>query len=345
MIRDILINQKREYNAVVSHPLQSYEWGEFREKSGIRIIRKGIFKNDTLVDGFQITIHPIPHTKWNIGYFPKGTLPTPETIEELKKIGKENNCIFIQIEPNIKKGKEHEGMDALLSNSPVKIVKSAHPLFTPHTFVLDLTKTEEELLKSMHPKTRYNIKVAQKHEVVVTEEESNEAFQKYLSLMWETTKRNGFYAHTAAYHTTLWETLKGNKDANDLQAHLFLAHYQKEVVVAWMLFVFHDTLYYPYGSSSTKYREVMASNLVMWEAIKYGKTNDLTLFDMWGALGENPDPKDPWFGFHRFKQGYGATLTEFVGSFDVVINPLLYEGYKIADKLRWFILKAKKLSS
>lgn len=344
MTKDILENQKGEYNAVVSHPLQSFEWGEFRKKSGIRVIRKGVVKNDTLVDGFQVTIHPIPHTKWSIGYFPKGPIPTAEIMDELKKIGKENNCIFIQIEPNIKKETGQTGMNTLLSNSPIKIVKSAHPLFTPHTFVLDLTKSEEELLKSMHPKTRYNIKVAQKHDVVVTEEQSNEAFKNYLSLMWETTKRQGFYAHTETYHATLWETLKENKDENGLHTHLFLAHYKKEVVVAWMLFVFHDTLYYPYGSSSTKYREVMASNLVMWEAIKYGKKLGLTSFDMWGALGENPDPKDPWFGFHRFKQGYGATLTEFVGSFDVVINPLLYEVYKIADKIRWLVLKFKKLS-
>ncbi|MDP3941598.1 MAG: peptidoglycan bridge formation glycyltransferase FemA/FemB family protein [bacterium] len=63
---------------------------------------------------------------------------------------------------------------------------------------------------------------------------------------------------------------------------------------------------------------------------------------MWGALGPDPDPKDPWYGFHRFKQGFGPELAEFVGSYDLVINPLLYQVYKIADKARWFLLKMKK---
>jgi lipid II:glycine glycyltransferase (peptidoglycan interpeptide bridge formation enzyme) len=108
------------------------------------------------------------------------------------------------------------------------------------------------------------------------------------------------------------------------------------------LFVYKDTLYYPYGASSSEHRETMASNLMMWEAIKFGKNLGLKKFDMWGALSPNPDPKDPWYGFHRFKQGYGPELVEFIGSYDLIINPMLYQLYKIADKIRWLILKTIK---
>jgi lipid II:glycine glycyltransferase (peptidoglycan interpeptide bridge formation enzyme) len=85
----------------------------------------------------------------------------------------------------------------------------------------------------------------------------------------------------------------------------------------------------------------MASNLMMWEVIKFGKQLGLKEFDMWGALGPNPDTKDPWFGFHHFKEGYGGKLTEFVGSFDLVINQKMYLVYKILDKIRWTILRLK----
>jgi lipid II:glycine glycyltransferase (peptidoglycan interpeptide bridge formation enzyme) len=60
----------------------------------------------------------------------------------------------------------------------------------------------------------------------------------------------------------------------------------------------------------------------------------LHYFDMWGALSDPPDTKDPWYGFHKFKEGYGATHTEFSGSYDLVIRPTLYEVYKIADRAR-----------
>lgn len=333
-------------NATLSiHPLQSFEWGEFRKKTGVRVIRE---KN------FQLTIHRIPHTPWTVGYMPKGPLPTSAMIKRLKEIGKKEKCIFIQLEPNVEKNLEPENWELGIGNW--KLQPAAHPLFTKYTFILDLTKNEQELLAGMHPKTRYNTKIAQKHGVQIIEDNSNKAFEIYLKLTRETTKRQKFYAHTENYHRLMWETLKinssglinNNFDKNKLTARLFLARYQPSTInhpltlVAWILFVYKDTLYYPYGASSNINREVMASNLMMWEAIKYGKKLGLKKFDMWGALDLNPNKNDPWYGFHRFKEGYGSTLTEFAGSFDLVINPLFYEIYKVLDKIRWAILRIKK---
>jgi len=313
-----------------SHPLQSTEWGEFRKKTGIKVIKT----ND-----FQMTIHRIPHTPWTIGYVPKGPLPTIEMISELKAIGEQEKCIFIQLEPNTVADEDQRSKIKALGLSP-----AAHPLFTKYTFVLDLTKSEEELLKNMHPKTRYNIKVAVKHGVKIVQDHSEKAFEKYIRLTEETTSRQGFYAHTEKYHALMWETLKSQKiDADKLTAHLFLAKYNEEILASWILFIYKDTLYYPYGASSALHRETMASNLMMWEAIKFGKKLGLKKFDMWGALNnENPDKNDPWYGFHRFKEGYGPKHVEFLGSFDLIINPSLYIGYKLLDKIRWMILKIKK---
>ena len=304
---------------MISHPLQSIEWEDFRKKSGIKVLR---------ADGLLLTIHKIPQTPFNIGYLPKGPMPDKKLINELKKTGKEQNCIFIQLEPE---AVSNENLKLKIKNLGVR--PAAHPLFTKYTFILALTKSEDELLKNMQPKTRYNIKVAQKHGVEVLEDNSDKAFEEYLKLTFETTKRQGFFAHSEQYHRLMWETLKGKI------AHLFLAKYKGKVLVAWIVFVYNDTLYYPYGASSSESRETMASNLMMWEVIRWGKKMGLKKFDMWGSLGLKPDEHDPWFGFHRFKQGYGPKLVEFVGSYDLVINPFLYELYKIADKIRWLLIR------
>jgi lipid II:glycine glycyltransferase (peptidoglycan interpeptide bridge formation enzyme) len=359
----ILENQRQIYNTIVNHPLQSFEWGEFRKKTGLKVIRQGFFEGNKLVDGFQLTLHRIPHTSFNIGYLPKGNLPTRKTIEELRKIGKEENCIFIQLEPNVplishsreKQDDKTESNLVLAEMTNLGLRPSAHPLFTKYTFVLDLTKSEEELLKNMHPKTRYNIKVAQKHGVVVREDNSESAHAEYLKLIKETTLRQRFYSHSTAYHRILWQTLKANSqratsdknlalntiNTNRLSAHLLTATYKHKILVAWLLFVFKDTLYYPYGASSNEHKEVMASNLMMWEAIRFGKKLGLKKFDMWGAIGPNPNPANPWYGFHRFKAGFGGELVEFIGSYDLIINPIIYQVYKIADKLRWMLLRLK----
>lgn len=342
MWRDSTEKDKKEFNILATHPLQSFEWGEFRTKTGIRVVRRVLEINGEVVAGFQLTIHTIPHTSWAIGYLPKGTLPTKEVIAELKKVGKKYNCIFIQLEPNVVASASSKQIMHHLGLTP-----SAHPLFTKYTFQLDLTQSPEDLLKHMSQKTRYNIRVAIKHDVKVREEYSEDAFAAYQKLTEETTNRQGFFAHTKKYHELMWETLKtashtSQNDKTKLEAHLFVAYLDKQPLTTWIVFTFHDMLYYPYGASSSEHREAMSSNLIMWDVIMYGKKMGLKLFDMWGSMGENPDTKDPWYGFHKFKQGYGPTLVEFVGSYDLVINPLLYQGYKIADKLRWLVLRLRK---
>lgn len=317
------------------HPLQSPEWGQFRIKTGIEVI--------DVAPGFQMTIHQLPKLPWNIGYLPKCSAPTEEILTKLTEIGKEKKCIFIKLEPNVLNSDESKHQ---ILNTKYQIRESKHPLFTKYTFHLDLTQNEDELLKNMKPKTRYNIRVAEKNNVVVKEETSDEAFNHYLKLSRETWNRQKFFGHTEKYHRLMWETLHP-----DGIAHLLIAYYNPKTndqrpttkdqipLTAWVVFLYKGVLYYPYGASSIEHKEVMASNLMMWETIKWGKKKGVKLFDMWGSLGPEPDTKDPWYGFHRFKEGYGANLVEFIGSYDLVINPILYYIYTALHPVRQTLLK------
>ncbi len=86
----------------------------------------------------------------------------------------------------------------------------------------------------------------------------------------------------------------------------------------------------------------MHSTLMMWEAIRYGKKRGLKIFDLWGAAAPGVKPSDPWLGFTTFKQRFGPKLIEFTGSYDLVINPVLYRTFQVANYIRWFILKIRK---
>lgn len=331
--REVVDSEKEKYNSIVSHPCQSWEWGEFRKKTGAEVFRIGVFEKGELVSGYQLTVHQTPYTRYSVGYLPRGPMVNEEMVETLKKIGRENDCIFFRIEPNIERESGRAGELENLGLQP-----SPRPFFYQDTFLIDLTKSEEGLLKAMKQKTRYNIRLAQRHGVKVTEDNSDETFGIYLQLLKEATKRQKFYAHTPHYHRKMWAVLKPAGIT-----HLLKAEYQGEVLTVWILFKFHDVLYYPYGASSSLHRNVMANNLMMWEAIRLGKKLGCKIFDLWGCLGPDPNPKDPWYGFHRFKEGYGGKLIELVGSFDLILNPTLYKLYNFADTLRWKFLRLRRL--
>jgi len=273
-----------------------------------------------------ITVHKIPFTKYKIGIFEKGPALTRVQLLELRKLAKENNLIFIKLEPSFAKTTEGQAqLIKLLRNSGCV---RGRRLFTPTTFWVDLNLSEEELLKGFSSKTRYNIRLAQRQGVKVVEDNSDKAFEKYLKLTFETAKRQGFYAHTEKYHRLMWQYLKPAGIA-----HLLTATYRGEVITAWILFVWKDFLYYPYGASTDKYKNVMANNLMMWEAIRLGRSLGLKTFDLWG--------REEGKGFTRFKEGYNPKVIEFIGSWDLVINKPLYYLYRIAEGLRWKFLRLK----
>lgn len=332
-------SEKEQFNKMAVHPLQCWEWGEFRRNSGNGVIRFVNAHKKTIIDSYQLLLHGLPVSKYKIGTLIKCPKPTKELFPFLKKIAKENNLIFIKIEPSVafsdtgvKNTLNNKERIKLSETMQVHGCKKGKTLFTPTSFWIDLTKSESELLTSFSPKTRYNIRLAEKRGVIITEDNSDNAFEKYIKLTFETAKRQGFYAHTEKYHKLMWRYLnKSGLNYKKPIAHLLTATYQKEIITTWILFVWKDFLYYPYGASSDKYKNVMANNLMMWNAIKFGKSKGLKTFDLWG--------REEGKGFTKFKEGYNPQVVEFLGSWDLIINKPLYYMYRAVEYSRWKILK------
>ena len=334
MVREIKKEEIKKMNRVARHPLQSYEWGEFRSSERVGVVRLGEYKKGELTEVYQISLHEVPGLPWKIGYCPKTGVPSKEVMKKVKVLAKKERVVMIKFEPGLRKGEEKEKFRRWRKEN--RLVKG-EPLFTKHTFWLNLEKSEEELLAGMKSKTRYNIRLAKRKGVEIVEDSSDKGFETYWKLMKETTDRQEFYAHGKDYHQKMWQIMSKSG-----QAHLFKAVFEKEVLTTWVVFKLNETLYYPYGASSRKRREMMASNLMMWEMILFGKREGCKKFDMWGSLGPKASQKDPWYGFHKFKEGYGGDLIEFVGSWDLVISPLFYLLYRGGNKLRWVFLRLKK---
>ncbi|HNQ30987.1 MAG TPA: peptidoglycan bridge formation glycyltransferase FemA/FemB family protein [Candidatus Woesebacteria bacterium] len=324
----------REWNALATHPMQSWEWGEVRKHEGkriVRLIQKDEQGNDAQV--YLLTIHPIPFSPYAIGYVPKSFAPTLDLVNYLKPWAKKYGVIFIKFEPNILK-------DEWKSIHVPRLIMSPHPLFTMWNQTLDIARTEQELMATMHPKTRYNIRLAQRKHVTTEVLNNEEGYQIFERLYFDTCMRQRYKGHIPAYHRNVWVILNERQQSEyvsgqtGLQNHIIVARYNAEPLAAYQLWQFKDTMYYVYGGSSDTHKNVMAPNLLMWEALLLAKQLGCTRFDMWGSLPPNHNSSDPWAGFTKFKQGYGTQFVQYAGSFDLVINLLLYKLYTTAHHIR-----------
>jgi len=304
------------------HVLQSEIWEKFKNDYGTSAMRVG---------EILYTKHKIPFSNYYYGYCPRVN-PFEIDFEKLKTSMKENSCVAVHFDvPNItKEDSEVEKAENILKE---KCIKSQRDEFAKGNFFMDLEKDEEEILADMHKKHRYNIRLAQRKGVTVRESTSDEDFETFYNLYYETSQRQKFFGRSRTYLEKVWKNFRDNN-----ASFLLIAEYQGKPLSAWMLLVFEGVLYYPYGGSTERDKDVQSSCLLGWESIKFGKKMGCELFDMWGATEDMSKKSDPYYGFSVFKEKFGARHVSYIDSYDFVINEPVYRAFIVANNIRWKLL-------
>lgn len=293
-----------------NHIVQSDEWGQFKRQTGTPVVKVG---------EIQFTKHKIPFTPFYVGYAPKvNFIEQKFSWVELKRIAKSEGCAFIRFDvPNVLLDESPDSyVQRLIKDLSSKCKKSPRRTFTKWNVILDISAPEEVLKSNMSQKTRYNSRLAAKKGVEVKVENTEKGLKIFQDLHEETAKRQGFFPHPREYYAKAFKLLFEKNMAN-----ILVSYYEGEPVASWMIFNYDGTLYYPFGGSSNDNRNLMASNLMAWEAIKLGKKLNCKIFDMWGATA---DKNHSYWGFTKFKLGYGGELVEYIDSFDFVVNYPIY---------------------
>jgi lipid II:glycine glycyltransferase (peptidoglycan interpeptide bridge formation enzyme) len=189
--------------------------------------------------------------------------------------------------------------------------------------LIDLTPPEEQLLAAMKPKTRYNVRLAEKKGVTIRSGDVADLDLLY-TLYVETAQRDGFIIRPIDYYRDAWGSFIQSGLAQPL-----LAEVDGEVVASLILFHFADRAWYMYGMSRNVQREKMPNYLLQWAAMRWAKDCGCTTYDLWGAPDELTEADSMW-GVYKFKDGLGAAFTPHVGAHDFVISPLGYWLYSVA---------------
>src|SRR6185436_12574210 len=181
----------------------------------------------------------------------------------------------------------------------------------------------------MHPKTRYNIKVAQKHAVTVISEPIVTPgyglhLQESLNLLINTAGRQGFKSHQASYYKQLIDFF-AMKPGSDCQIAIYKALYQQKLLATAVMIDFGSTRTYLFGGTTQDQKNVMAPYALHWQAMRDAQHKSLTTYDFWGietASGQTP-------GFVRFKLGWGGAMINYPAPVDIIQHPAWYTIYNV----------------
>jgi peptidoglycan pentaglycine glycine transferase (the first glycine) len=304
--------------------LQSWQWGEFQRSSGKVPVRYGVFdKSNNLIAAVQLLQTKVPRLPGTYLYAPYGPLVSSEIAEVGELISSLITKVktdfaqawFIRIEPK--------------DDLPIDGKPSVH-IQPGSTLLTDLSLSEEDLMGVMHQKTRYNIKVAAKHGVTVN---SNLAVSKEaIELLTETSRRQGYKSHPAAYYEQLLGYFAANQN-KDCNAVLYKAVHEGKCVAAAIMIDHGSTRTYLFGGSDNEQRNLMAPYALHWQAIADAKKLGMKTYDWWGA--ETATGATP--GFVQFKMRWGGTKKFYAGTRDIVLNSKWYLAYNALRKVNRLI--------
>ncbi len=313
--------------------LQSWQWGEFQERLGYKVIRLGVEVDGQLAAATTLIKKNLFFGR-NYFYSPRGPVIKFKVqsekfkvlnflFKEIRKVAKKERVVFWRLEPNF----TIQDFSQKMGQIQFKIQKTI-AVQPPKTLILDLDKSEDELLAAMHQKTRYNIRLAKRKGVVVRESRKDE-FEKFWLLLKQTEARDGFRLHPKKYYQEmLAATEQPIKEKNKLYLKLFLAEYQKEIIAGGIFTFFSQTVTYLHGASANQYRNVMAPHLLQWHLISLAKELGYRHYDFFGIN------EVKWPGVTRFKKGFGGRVVEYPGTFDLIFQPAWYNFYKTGRRIR-----------
>lgn len=308
------------------HLLQTDSWGTFKSLYGWEPVRLHSEHNSVLVLFRKLPLG------FSIAYIPKCSIASDwesllsKIIEESKRC----KAVFLQIEPDIDEPYDELSMDSLFAG----FVKDEDTIQPRGTILLDISGEEDDILATMKQKTRYNIRLAERKGVKVTQSEDLVDFYKQMQV---TAGRDGFALHSFDYYKNAWEIF-----APKGECVLLRASFEDETLAYLMLFMHGKRAWYFYGASNDKQRNLMPTYLLQWEAIRTAKAHGATLYDLWGIPDANEEElesnfmerSDGLWGVYRFKRGFGGVVTRSAPAYIKVFNPLLYKAYLWLKKRR-----------
>lgn len=315
MIELRVCSDKNEWDDYVlaskGHPLQLWGWGQVKSSHGWSAERLLAYDDDEIVGGAQVLIRKLPSPLGSFAYIPRGPLGGEATSEVLDAIAARikslHRAITLSVEPDME-----------VFEAPGGWVRSTNKILSPETILLDIAKSESDLLSDMAKKTRQYIRKSAS-DVTIRQARSRDDIDTCLDLYRQTATRAGFNIHSDQYYIDIFSQMKDHSP-------IFIAESKGQAVAFLWLAISADTAYELYGGVSEDGQSLRANYALKWHAIKKTREWGLSRYDFGGMVAG---------GVATFKQGWAKSETVLAGTYDKPLSPfyvLWSKGLPFAKK-------------
>jgi lipid II:glycine glycyltransferase (peptidoglycan interpeptide bridge formation enzyme) len=267
-------------------------------------------------------------------YAPKG--PGVTSAEQLRPLMVERdifaNAFCIQVEPEAPDSPDNR---AALAGMGFR--KAADVQVSRATIIVDIAPDEAAILSSFKPKTRYNVRLAQRRGVTVEPVPCSERNVAVMyGLMTQAFQRARLPLRPLTYFAGYWRLFEASG-----QGQLFLARRDGEALAGAYVVFLGEKAWYKDGGSVGDRSELMAPHLLQWEAMRWLRARGVRSYDLVAVPRSDEEAThSSLHGLLQFKAGFSGDVRQFVGTWDLVLNERRYRlwrriGEPVVRRVRW----------
>ena len=314
-----------------NHPeanfLQQSVWGKVYELDGEEVFYRGVEKDGKLLMSALIILKPAKRGRYL--EIPGGPLidwkKDKKTLqfflERIKEFAKEKSCVFVRMRPNF-----YETPEYLELAKSLGLVRSPMHLHAEHTVMLDLTKTEDELMADMRRQTRYEVRRADKLGIEVKYENTKKAFDDFYDIQLKTAERQGFIPSSRKF-------IQAQREAFGERARIYTASLDgKELAKGLILLTSPEAIYHE-AASTDEGRKLPGAYALQWRVIRDAKELGLKRYNLFG-IAPPDSPHHRYAGVTTFKCGFGGERVTFMPAHDLPVKKLHYKAVHVLEELR-----------
>ncbi len=308
--------------------LQSWDFYEFHASRGKKVVRRLFYRNNQIVAAYAGVVETAKRGTYMaiaggplMDYTDKPLVN--QVFKDIKEQGKSHNCVFVRVRPQLE-----------LSDNALKIMqenglkKAPMYLSVEYAGILDLKKSEDEILKNASQGFRRKLRKAEKADIKVETTEDPEIIKTFYALEVKHAARQGFVAFSEDFLTKQFLAF-----AKHHEVLMYTAKKDGEILAQNFMIFYGPEASYHYGVSSDLGTKYSAAPLLHLEAMREARARGITRYNLWGIVGKD-EKSHRFYGVSEFKRSFGVTELKYTPAHDLILKPTLYQIDKLVETIR-----------
>ncbi len=311
-----------------SNFLQSWDFYEFHLARGKKIVRRIVMKNDEIIGAYAGVVETAKRGRYMaIAGGPILNWDNQELVnavfDDIYKQGKKEACVFIRIRPQLP-----------LSDSSLELMKKLGlkpaPMYlsVEYAGILDLKKTEEEILAGASQGFRRKLRKAAKNDIEVTADTTDESINEFCKLEKKHAERQKYVAFSGNFLKKQFEAFRAGKEIL-----IYTAKKDGEILAQNFMIFYGPEASYHYGVSSELGTKYSAAPLLHMRAMEEARKRGCIRYNLWGIVGLE-EKSHRFYGVSEFKRSFGCEELKYTPAHDLILKPAKYQVTKLVETAR-----------